>query len=356
MHQSEGEGPSGEIHNLNKRKEFIMNLKRVFTLFCISVLTLLLTGLVPAGVQADEITLTWLSFVPKNSPEAARFQKYYVDVVNQKARGELVIKYRGGPEIMQLPDIGPGVQKGIVDIATTILGFYESVVPGIGAYMLSELSPEETRKPGGAYDYMVELHKKKGLMFLGRSAPKTNNFFYFFLNKKIEKPEDFKTTRLGSGTAMLAAAKAWGASVTPLKLSDYYTAMERNLVDGVPSCPIDTWVALGCTEVTKYVLDHQFYQTTGVAIMNLKKWEMLPAHLQKMMMDTMMEYQKVATAAGDELEKKMRKKMMDEGVEFYKLAPKDAEWLMTTAYNAAWENQRKRFPEETATLEKLLRK
>ena len=48
--------------------------------------------------------------------------------------------------------------------------------------------------------------------------------------------------------------------------------------------------------------------------------------------------------------------MMDAGVEFYKLAPKDAEWLITTAYDAAWENQRKRFPEETATLEKLLKK
>lgn len=333
-----------------------MNLKRVSTLFCISVLALLLAGLAPTRVQANEITLTWLSFVPKNSPEAARFQKYFVDVVNEKAKGELVIKYRGGPEIMQLPNIGPGVQKGIVDIATTILGFYESVVPGIGAYMLPEVSSEEVRKPGGAYDYMVELHKKKGLMFLGRSAPKTNNFFYFFLNKKLQKPEDFKAARLGSGTAMLAAAKAWGASVTPLKLSDYYTAMERNMVDGVPSCPIDTWVSLGCTEVTKYVLDHQFYGTTGVAIMNLKKWETVPAHLQKLMLDTMVEYQKVATAAGDGLEKKMRQTMMDAGVEFYKLQPKDAEWLVNTANDAAWENQRKRFPEETATLEKLLKK
>ena len=155
---------------------------------------------------------------------------------------------------------------------------------------------------------------------------------------------------------MRAAAKAWGASVTPLKLSEYYSAMERNLVDGVPGCPIPTWVAFGAHEVTKYVLDHQFYQSTAVAIMNAGKWAALPEDLKKTMQEAMIDFQREKMEIGSKRVVWGRKKMKDTGVEFYKFAPKDAEWLIKTAYDAAWEYQHKRFPEVTDNLHKLLTK
>ena len=96
--------------------------------------------------------------------------------------------------------------------------------------------------------------------------------------------------KLGTATASRAAAEAWGATVTPVKISDYFTAMERKLVDGIPGCPIDTWVSLGCEEVTKYVLDYQFYQSTATALMNLNSWNKLPDDVKKIMYDTMDEY------------------------------------------------------------------
>lgn len=332
-----------------------MKRKRLLAVFACLAFTLAVTAVSGKAIHAEEITLHWASFLPKNHPETRDVQKYYFDPINERAKGQLVIKYRGGPEVIAPPNLGSAVKKGIVDIGTTFVGIYEAIVPGVGALMLTELTPDEERQRG-AIDYIVKLHQKHGLMFLGRAAPGKEPFFYFFLNKKVEKPEDFKKIKLGTATAMRAAAKAWGASVTPLKLSEYYTAMERNLVDGVPGCPIPTWIAFGAHEVTKYVLDHQFYQSTAVAIMNLNSWNKLPEPLKDLMNKTMIEFQKDKMEIMAKRVAKSRQKMMDAGVEFYKFAPKDAEWLVHTAYEAAWAYQDKRFPQVTKELQKVLTK
>jgi TRAP-type C4-dicarboxylate transport system substrate-binding protein len=242
-------------------------------------------------------------------------------------------------------------------MCSTTVGWYESVVPGVGALMLSDYTPQEERANKAFMDYVEKLHADHGLYWLGRSAPTKNNFFYIFLNKKVEKPEDFKKMMLGVATAARAAAKAWGATITPVKISDYFTAMERKMVDGIPGCPITTWVALGCQEVTKYVLDYQFYQGTATALMNLKSWNKLPDDLKKLMYDTMGEFYAARMDAAARRVEGAEKKMKDMGIEFYKFKnPKDGEWLMKTTYDAGWKYQHDRFPEVTDQLEKFLRK
>src|SRR4030042_4273729 len=114
----------------------------------------------PAKTPAKPIKLTWLSFVPKTNVLVPNFQKMFVDRVNERAKGELIIDFRGGPEVIEAFDQGKAIQQGIVDIALPPVGFYEAIAPGIGGAMLTELTPTEERRPGGGYDYLLELHKK----------------------------------------------------------------------------------------------------------------------------------------------------------------------------------------------------
>jgi len=51
-----------------------------------------------------------------------------------------------------------------------------------------------------------------------------------------------------------------------------------------------------------------------------------------------------------------RQKLVEAGVEIYKLSPDVAEWYLETAYNSAWEYQQERFPEVTPKLRELLTK
>ena len=152
------------------------------TVFWVIAFLLTAVALPPKVIQAKEITLYWASFLPKNHPQTKDFQKYYVDRVNERAKGQLVIKYRGGPEVIRPPDLGTAVKNGVVDICTVIVGYYEAIVPGVGALMLSEFKPDEERQRSGVIDYIEKLHKDHGLVFLGRSHPTPDRYFGFYRN------------------------------------------------------------------------------------------------------------------------------------------------------------------------------
>ena len=327
----------------------------IFAASCISFFLFSLALPSPATC-AEPIVLKWASFIPKGGPETATLQKYFVDKVVERSKGELQIEFRGGPEAISPVSLGAAVQKGVVDFCMIIVGFYEAIVPGVNALMLTQLTPQEERVTG-AHDFIVKLHQEHGLMFLGRAAPSYEPAFYTYLNKRVEKPQDFTSIRLGAGPAARAASLAWGAKVVPVNnVSEYYTSMERGLYDGLSSVPLVTWVSLGCHEVTKYIIDHPYYQSTMVAVMNLNSWNKLPKHLQELINQVMTEYPKLAM---DEQAKRLaeaRKKAEAAKVEFYKFKPEVADWFLQTAYKAAWDYQQERFPEVTPKLKKILSK
>ncbi len=300
------------------------------------------------------IKLNWISFVPKTNVLVRNFQTLFIDKVNQGSKGQLIINYRGGPEVMGAFDQGKAVQQGIIDIAIPPVGFYEALAPGIGGAMLTQVSVDEERKPGGGYDYLVELHKKGGLFYLGRGTYTDEDYFYLFLNKRVEKPEDFAGLKIGSATVTRAAVKAWGATLVSLRMPEYYSSMERGLVDGLASAPLSAWYFQGVHEVTKYMIDHPYYQSTVAIIMNLKKWNSLPQHLQKLMTKTMIQYEKGYPAVYIRIRTMLKKKAAESGVKSYKFSPDVAKWFRETTYNAAWEYQMKRFPKQTPKLRALL--
>jgi TRAP-type C4-dicarboxylate transport system substrate-binding protein len=308
------------------------------------------------GVFAGPIQLNWAAFVPNTNPPASGVQQLFIDKVNERAKGELVIKYRGGPETIPPFDLGKAVQKGVVDIGMAPVGFYEPIAPGIGGAQLTQLTLEEERKPGGGYDYLNELHRAGGLFYLGRGTFSREDYFYLWLNKKVEKPEDFKKIQIGSATGSRAAVVGWGAVHVSLRMGEYFQAMERGVADGIAGVPLTTYVSMGIHEVTKYCVDHPYWQSTVAVFMNLDSWNKLPKNLKELIMECQIEAEKDFMALDVKDRALARKKAETAGVEFYKLAPDIAKWFLDTAYNATWDYQMKRFPKETPRLRELLSK
>ena len=328
--------------------------KLLMVLGCVSFI--FIAGMVPFKlVYAQQIEINWSAFVPKEYPSIEVVVRGFINRATQQAKGELVFKYRGGPETIAAFDQGKAVQKGIVDMSIVPIGFYEPLARGIGAAMLTQISLDEERKPGGAYDYLNELHKKGGLFYLGRGLP-LDEFFTLNLNKRLEKPQDFVGTRIGTLTATHACTMAWGATAVSLSMPEVYSAMERKLVDGISCLPLLDVVSMGIYEITKYSIDHGYYYNTVAVIMNLDKWKRIPEHLQNIMIKSMILSEKDTQTWGNEHKKKAREKMVKAGVEFYKFSPEVAKWFIETAYNAAWESQQKKFPDVTPKLKELLLK
>jgi TRAP-type transport system periplasmic protein len=307
-----------------------------------------------AQQKVEPITLSWASFVPGTHTETVAVVKGFMNKAAELSKGRLAFRFRGGPETIALPDLAKATQSGLVDFSINLSGFVETIAPAVGGIILTRISLEEQRK-NGTYDYVDQLCNKGGLHYLGMGAPDFNlQFFNLFLNKKVEKPQDFKGLRLGTATAARALVEGWGAVPVNLVLTDYYTAMERHTVDGVASSTISNWVSLGCQPVTKYMALPGYLQTSVFVAMNLNTWNKLPKDLQQVITAAMAHSEKVTGEFWAEERAKAVQKLKEAKVEIYDLPPDTAKWAIDTAYESSWAYQMKRFPNETPRLKTLL--
>lgn len=291
---------------------------------------------------ADPITFSFVSFVPlADKVEYQACKRMFIDKVNERSKGELVIKVRGGPEAIPPFDLGVSVQKGAIDMAMVPTAFFESLVPGADSTKLSAYTAQEERK-NGIFEYIAEMYKKAGLRYLGRAAT-NDGFFYLLINKNTQKPEDFKGQKLGGSTAFHGFYKELGASVVTLPPPEYHSAMDRGVVDGIVSS-LYVGYQMGVVEVTKYIIDDGFYRSTLTVPMNLKSWNRLPEHLQKIMMECMIQYENEYVDFEAKARMETMEKIKAAGVKAIQLSPEVKKWYINAAIEGSWKYAQQRFP------------
>jgi TRAP-type C4-dicarboxylate transport system substrate-binding protein len=340
---------------MNKKRFFNRRGLILFALVCFAAVVGISGAQVAFAQQKGEpITLNFAAFVPGSNPEMINFTKGFVNKAVELSKGRLAFKFRGGPETIATADLPKATQSGMFDFSLNLVGVVETICPGVGGIVLSRIWVDQERS-NGTYAYINELCNKTGLYFMGRGSPvKDFEFFNLFLNKKVERPEDFKRLRIGTTVACRALTEAWGATPVNLIMADYYTAMERGTVDGICSAPLDTWVSQGCQAVTKYVALPGYLQNSGVVMMNLAAWKKLPPDLQQVVTDAMIYTEKLGEELRTQDKAKALQKLKEAKVDVYNLPPDTAKWLVETAYSATWAFQMKRFPNETPRLRQLI--
>jgi len=321
-------------------------------LLTVVLITFSLTG--SFAQPARPITLSYISFIPLTNFEFAQFKPLFIDRVNEKAKGELIINVRGGPEVIPAYDLAGAAQKGTIDMTMIPTGFLENMVPGADATRLSELTPFEEQEKG-AHAYILEQYKKAGLYYLGRQQTQREGFFYLFTKKRCEKPQDFVGLKLTSSPSFHALYKGLGATVTHAAMPEYYSALEKGVVDGLGTS-LFFWAGARIYEVTKYAIDHPFYTPTPAVVLNLNSWNRLPKHLQDLMTESLLASLKawpdIAAKKIEEDKGRGRKA----GVEFVKLSPDVAKWFIKIAYEEAWKDEERKAPEVARRLRTLLTK
>ena len=156
-----------------------------------------------------------------------------------------------------------------------------------------------------------------------------------------------------NGSAHALFAKEVGASPVALSTTDFYTALERGLVDGV-QFGIDVH-KLAVQEVVKYVLLPPYKTSNNVSMfMNLKTWKNLPKNLQNLVDETMNGLQKDGLIRDISAAKKDWKILQDAGIEGTKLVQEDAEKYVQLYNKTNWEKVKKQVkPGEYEKMRKL---
>ncbi len=300
----------------------------------------------PAPLPPSEpIVLKAVTAFPRITNITQAFLMYQRNV-NELAKGELVIQYIGGPEVMSIFDMASAARRGVIDLAFVFTGAYSGLVPAAKVLRNSKLSYEEERKRG-LYNLFQQEYKKAGLYFLGRgwgTAP-TWKIFNLWVQKKIERPQDLAGMKIGAtSTASNPQLKALGAFPTVLAIPDMYPALDRGVIDGY-TAGRGLIITLGLHEITNYMIDQDFYTDDITFIMGLDMWKGLSQKWQDLLTDAYLKTEQEWLPLWGSFYEEDRQIMQNAGVEFIKFSPEDAQWFDNLAHQALWDEMLIKHPD-----------
>lgn len=294
-------------------------------------------------------TLKAVSFVPKNHPLCVMIH-VWIDRVNNQCKDEIKIDWVGGPEVIPGFDQAEAVRKNTVQVIFNPAAYYAPLAPEVNAFCLSKLTMEEERKPGGFYDFMVERHKRIGMMYLGTWL---YDPFWFRLRNPVKTVAELKGIKMRTSALYDRMMKKLGMIPVTVSFGETYTALERGVVDGFG------WSTLGPADWgwvknCKYIIDIPFYTRQNVLIlMNLDVWNGLSKELQDKLMDITIKFEPDMVAHFKKAIAKEWERYDEMGIKRIKFSPEDTKTYLDAAYNAEWEDLEKKVPDLVPTMKRL---
>jgi TRAP-type C4-dicarboxylate transport system substrate-binding protein len=307
--------------------------------------------------EAAKITIKAISAWDKQHAEVVADYLPYIKHANEmlqaKYPGEAEITYIGGPEAIPTKDQPEALRAGTVDMYYGTAAYYAGIAPAANVTKLSQLTSQE-EKDVGADAIFDEMHRKlmnaTYLGALGSQLP-----FQLYTVKKVTKMSQLKGLKIRTSPMYVDFLKALGATPIDTAPGDVYEALERGVVDGFmwPLVTIRSW---GWQEVTKYVVGPPFYKVSHPLLMNAKKWDSLPKHIQ----DVLMEALRLEVIAIDKRNKgevdTEYKELKKAGLEIIKFSRAETKKYLDMAYDEGWKGQLKMEQDYTNKLRKLLTK
>jgi TRAP-type transport system periplasmic protein len=231
----------------------------------------------PTSAQPIELKLShW-------TPPTHTNQKVFLawaEMVEKKSSGKLKVTVFPGGVLGKPADHWDMAQNGVVDIAWGSHNYTAGRFPITSAMDLPFLGSSAKGASRALQEFYVKHlqkeHDKVKVLWLHTPAP-----FQLHLTKKAAlKPDDMAGLRIRTGGGQPSEiVKSLGAVPVALAVPETYNAMERGVVDGTV-LPYEAAKAFKLAEVTKHVVDVRLFVTSQFTIMNLAKYNSLPADLR----------------------------------------------------------------------------
>lgn len=321
---------------------------------CMALTAALLFAAQSGPLRADPVVLKGVT--PWQADyDLSRAFFIFQDLVNERLKGKVEVKYLGGPEVQQPNDQFEALRNGVVDVILGAAAYYRADVPAAAAVQFTSKLPSELRK-SGYFDLMRKLHADRGVVYLANTAG--GNKFRMYLLKEISKP-DFSGLKLRVSPVYLPLVRALGGTPITIAPGEVYTALERNAIDGYGWTSTGIGV-FGWQEKTKFVIDHPFYSLDGSILVNQSVYDKLPDDVKKILDEISIETEKrVEKYIGERLalEDETLKKA---GLKFIRFSNADAATYLRTAQEAGWkdfvEKNKALFDKNPALIDELTKK
>ncbi len=268
-----------------------------------------------------------------------------VNRLEERSAGKIKFNHIGGPEVIPAREQPEAVRNGVADVTWSPTAYAAGFVPESNAIALTPIKRTECRK-NGHYDIMNKAFNKGNLYYLQAiNSSGYSEMFHFYLNIKIDKPEDLKGVKIRTSALTRAVADAFGAVSVSTPLPEAYTALERGMVEGVilPAEPMLFKFSL--PDVLKYYVNPGFMAAQSACLINLDKWNSIPADLQKLMIDTACEVEEDVAPTYWRWHEEFLLELEKSGMTAINLPQDAGERLVQAFYKAAWDTIVKNSPE-----------
>ena len=273
---------------------------------------------VPGLVCAQTTTIKVANYFAVDHPQNIALKEKFKPMVEQKSNGSLKVDIFENNKLGAEQQFYTAVRNGTVEMALPGMTM-QGDVPKMGVpewpFMFRDITHAKAVLQGPIGKELADsLAQTHGVRALAWSV---NGFRMISSNRQVASMADFKGLRLRMPNVpvYVKLGQALGANVSPMPLTEVFTAMEQKVVDGQDN-PIATVRSSGFYEVQSHLLESRHSFSPNILIVSQKLWDKLTSDQKQIVEEAAKayaDYEWELAATGYEADKKF---LMSKGMKF----------------------------------------
>jgi TRAP-type transport system periplasmic protein len=302
--------------------------QRGFTIMPVTLLiavTLLMAAALSVA-QAATTQLTYSIFFPSTHGQAKAGESWAQEI-EKGTNGRVKINVLAGGTLTPADQCFDGVVKGISDIGMSVFAYTRGRFPMIEVLDLPMGYPNGRVATRVANDFYMKFAPKElegvKLLYIHAHGPGL-----LHTKTPVTTIEQLKGMKIRSTGLSAKIVEALGAVPVAMPQGQTYESLQKGVVEGT-FAPIETLKGWKQAEVIKSTTDCSGigYTTAMFVVMNLKKWNALPADVRKVMEEVSNRWIDVHGKAWDQLDQEGREYSLSLGNKIVSLSTdENARW------------------------------
>lgn len=281
-------------------------MKKALIILSVTFVSLFVLVTYAANYSQAATTLNYSIFFPPTHGQAKAGQAWAKEV-EKRTGGKVKINVLAGGMLTPAEQTFDGVKKGIADIGMSCFAYTGGRFPLMEALDLPLGYPNGRVATRVANDFYLKMKPKElegvKVLYLHAHGPGLLHTV-----KPVRTLENIRGMKIRSTGLSKKVVSALGAVPVSMPQGETYEALQKGVAEGTFT-PIETLKGWKQGEVIKSTTDCRNigYTTTMFVVMNLKKWNSLPADVQRAFEEVSSEWIDVHGKAWDDLDNEGRK-------------------------------------------------
>jgi TRAP-type transport system periplasmic protein len=301
-------------------------IRRISMFFWGVVLAITLTATSALSAGAKPTKLTFSIFFPPTHGQTKAAMAWAKEI-EKRTDNKVQISVFAGGTLTKAPQCYSGTVKGISDLGFSLFAYTRGRFPVMAAVDLPMGYADGKVASRVAQEFAIAFKPKElsdvKVLYLHAHGPGL-----LHTKKPVKKLEDLKGMKIRATGLSAKIVKALGGVPVAMPQGGTYEALKKGVVEGTFG-PMEVLKGWKQAEVIKYTTECYSigYTTTFFVVMNLDKWNSLPADIKKIFDEVSDKYTDVHGNVWDSTDQEGRKYTLSLGNEIISLSDEEsARW------------------------------